>query len=461
MKASAIVLAAGEGTRMKSSKPKVAHEMLGKPLIRWVVDAANKAGITNILSVVGHKREQVIPLVEHDTTIVIQQERLGTADAVAVCEEALAGQTGSVVVLSGDCPLIEPETIAGLVDVRESSGAAVVVLTMQLDDPYGYGRIVRDTSGRPMRIVEQKDCSPQEAEITEGNSGFYCFDVEVLFRALKQIKNENAQNEFYLTDVVSICYDQGLLVEALVNENSEECVGINSRSQLAQATKYMQRRINEKHLVAGVTMTDPELVWIEPDVCISQDVELLPMTFLSGKTTIEEGCVIGPNSRLYDARVGKNCIIEETVIKEAILDDEVNCGPRAYLRPGTHMLNKSKAGTHVEIKNSTVGEGSKVPHLSYIGDTTIGREVNIGAGSITCNYDGTNKHKTVIEDGVFIGSDTMLVAPVTVGSEAVVGAGSTITKDVSPGALGIERGQQKEIPNWHTRKSDSKPQSND
>lgn len=456
MEASAIVLAAGEGTRMKSDTPKVAHELLGKPLIRWVVDAATAAGVKNIVSVLGHKREVIAPLVEDDTTIVIQEERLGTADAVAVCEKALEDFTGSIVVLSGDCPLITPETIEGLVDVREAHNAAVVVLTMQVDDPFGYGRIVRDSNGKVARIVEQKDCTPEEAAINECNSGFYCFDGAILFDALRQIKNNNAQNEFYLTDIIAVCNEMGRPVEALVNENASECLGINSRSQLAEATKHMQRRINSQYLAAGVTMTDPDLVWIGPDVQLAQDVELLPMTFLWGTTTIDTGSVIGPNSRLTNAQVGKNCIVDETVIVEAQLDEGVTCGPRAYLRPGTHMMNNSKAGTHVEIKKSTIGEGSKVPHLSYVGDTTMGRDVNLGAGSITCNYDGESKHKTTIGDGVFVGSDTMLVAPVTIGAGAVIGAGSTITKDVSADALGIERGEQKEIADWRSRKQKQK-----
>lgn len=452
MKPRAIVLAAGAGTRMKSKKPKVAHELLGKPLVRWVVDAAREAGVDEIVSVVGHEREQVIPLVESDTSVVVQHERKGTADAVAVCREALAGFDGSLVVLSGDCPLITSETIRALIEERERTEAAVVVLTMKVDDPFGYGRIVRDGAGAVERIVEQKDCSPDEAAITECNSGFYCFDAKALFAALEQVGSDNAQNEFYLTDVLEICRKAGRLVSALVTDDSAECLGINSRSQLAQATKHMQRRINERHLAQGVTMTDPDLVWIGPDVVLGQDVELLPMTFLFGETVVGDDTVIGPNSRLTDAAVGAGCTIDETVAIEVRIDGGATCGPRAYLRPGTHLCEGAKAGTHVEIKKSTIGKGSKVPHLSYIGDTDMGEGVNIGAGSITCNFDGTNKFKTVIGDGVFVGSDTMLVAPVTVGDDAVVGAGSVITHDVSAGALAIERSKQVEIAGWKERK---------
>lgn len=452
MEAAAIVLAAGAGTRMKSKKPKVAHEVLGKPLVRWVVDAAREAGLTRIVSVVGHEREQVIPLVEADTEVVVQHERRGTADAVNACREALSSFDGSLVVLSGDCPLITPETIGRLVEMREKAQAAVVVLTMEMDDPFGYGRIVRDGSGQVERIVEQKDANDVEAAITECNSGFYCFDARALFEALEQVSDDNAQGEFYLTDVLAICREAGRPVLALPTSDAAECLGVNSRLQLADATAYAQRRINRAHMAAGVTMTDPQQVWIGPDVVLAQDVELLPQTFLWGSTSVGEDTVIGPNSRLTDTQVGCGCVIDETVAVEARIDDGATCGPRAYLRPGAHLCEGAKAGTHVEIKKSTVGKGSKVPHLSYIGDTTIGADVNIGAGSITCNYDGKHKSKTTIGDGAFIGSDTMMVAPVNIGAGAIVGAGSTITKDVPADALGITRPEQRAIEGWAAKK---------
>lgn len=452
MEAAAIVLAAGAGTRMKSKKPKVAHEILGKPLVRWVVDAAREAGLARVVSVVGHEREQVIPLVEADTDVVVQEERNGTAGAVAVCADALADFDGSLVVLSGDCPLITAGTIAELVRVREEAGAAVVVLTMEPDDPFGYGRIVRDPQGGVARIVEQKDAAPEEAAIRECNSGFYCFDARALFEALQQVGNDNAQGEFYLTDVLEICRRAGRAVLALPCADAAECLGVNSRIQLAEATKHLQRRINAAHLAAGVTMVDPDQVWIGPDVRIERDVELLPQTFLMGCTQVGEDSVIGPNSRLTDTVVGRGCVVDETVAVEASIDDGATCGPRAYLRPAAHLCEGAKAGTHVEIKKSTVGKGSKVPHLSYIGDATIGEDVNIGAGSITCNYDGKKKHATVVGDGAFIGSDTMMVAPVSIGAGAIVGAGSCITKDVAPDALALTRPEQCEIPGWAAKK---------
>lgn len=460
MKAAAIVLAAGAGTRMKSSKPKVAHEIMGKPLVRWVVDAAKAAGASPVVTVVGHLREQVLPLVQDDTTPVVQEQRDGTAGAVLVCKEALADFDGSVVVLTGDSPLIKPETITHLAETREKEGAAVVALTMQLDNPTGYGRIVRDEKGQVERIVEQKDASEEEAAITECNSGFYCFDAKALFEALDQVSNNNAQGEFYLTDVLEICREAGRPVLALPTDDPAECLGVNSRQQLAEACTQAQKRINSQLMANGVTMWDPTQVWVGPDVQIANDVELLPQTYLLGTTTVGKDSIIGPNSRLTDTVVGEGCTVEETVTVEAQIDNKASCGPRAYLRPGTHLCEEAKAGTHVEIKKSTIGKGSKVPHLSYIGDTTMGEGVNIGAGSITCNYDGKKKWPTTIGDGAFIGSDTMMVAPVNIGGGCVVGAGSVITKDVSADALALTRPEQKEIPGWAAKKRAKQAQEN-
>lgn len=450
MEASALILAAGAGTRMKSSKPKVAHEILGKPLVRWVVDAAHGAGIDSVVSIVGHAREQVEPLLG-DTTIVIQEQQLGTAHAVLSAREALASRVGSLVVLTGDSPLVQASTIEELVRIREEQNAAVVVLTMEVEDPTGYGRIVRDAAGDVQEIVEQKDCTPEQALITECNSGFYCFDIAVLFEALEEVSTDNAQGEYYLTDVLGIARKRGLRVLAHVAADANECLGVNSRRQLAQATEALQERINNAHMDAGVTIMDPKTTWIGPEVTIEPDVEILPMTFLLGATSIATGSVVGPNTRLTDVTVGPDCSVEETVGIETVMDSHVTCGPRAYLRPGTHLCDNSKVGTHVEIKKSTVGVGSKVPHLSYIGDATLGRDVNIGAGSITCNYDGKKKWPTTIGDNCFVGSDVMMVAPVNLGENSLIGAGSVITKDVSAGALGLGRARQTEIEHWNER----------
>ena len=447
MEASALILAAGAGTRMKSSKPKVAHKILEKPLIRWVVDAAHGAGIESVVTVVGHGRELVEPLVE-DTQVVVQEEQLGTAHAVKTAREVLAQTPGPLVVLTGDSPLIRPETITALVEAQQASQAAVVVLSMEMEDPSGYGRIVRDAQGGVCAIVEHKDCTPEQVTICECNSGFYCFDAPALFDALSRVSNDNAQGEYYLTDVLEICRNDGREVLALQTADAEEAMGVNSRVQLAQATRAMQHRINNRHMMAGVTMWDPESTFIGPDVEIAQDVELWPQTYLLGATKVGSHSIIGPNTRLTDTQVGSGARVDETVAIEARIDDAAECGPRAYLRPGTHLCEGAKAGTHVEIKKSTIGKGSKVPHLSYIGDTTMGENVNIGAGSITCNYDGVNKNHTEIGDNVFVGSDTMMVAPVNIGAGAIIGASSCITRDVAPDALALERADQREIEGW-------------
>lgn len=448
MSVSAIILAAGAGTRMRSKKPKVAHEMLGKPLVRWVIDAAKLAGVSQVVSVVGHGREHVVPLVESDTRIVVQKNLVGTADAVACCEGMFSDFEGSMLVLTGDSPLITSETIKALIAKREKEQASAVVLTMTLDDPFGYGRIIRDENGQVERIIEQKDCTEEQALVSECNSGFYCFDSKSLFEALEKVGNANAQGEYYLTDVLEICRDEGGKVLAVQTDHPDECLGVNSRMQLAEATKLAQHRINTAFMAEGVTMTDPGMVWIGPDVSIDADVELLPMTFLYGNTEVGEGSLIGPNSRLTNTVVGKACVVDETVAVDTLLEDEVHCGPRSYLRPGTHLCCKVKVGTHVEIKKSCIGEGSKVPHLSYIGDTVMGSHSNIGAGTITCNYDGEHKSQTDIGHNVFVGSDVMLVAPVTLGDDSVIGAGSVITEDVSAGALALERSKQIEIKGW-------------
>ena len=315
MKASAIILAAGAGTRMKSKLPKVAHKIMGEPLVGYVIDAAGQAvELDKLVAVVGHGREHVVPLVQDTCEVVVQEQQRGTADAVNSCAEAFAGVSGSVVVLSGDCPLITADTIRKLVERREETGAAVVVLSMIPEDPFGYGRIVRTTAGEFQRIIEQKDCTPAQAAITECNSGFYCFDAEFLFQALGQVSTDNAQGEYYLTDVIEIARHAGRAVEAMCADDADECLGVNTRVQLAQATKVLQRRINHRHMLAGVTMTDPDQVWIGPKVRIEQDVELLPQTFLLGSASVGEDSVLGPNVRITDAVVKAGSVLADQVI---------------------------------------------------------------------------------------------------------------------------------------------------
>jgi bifunctional UDP-N-acetylglucosamine pyrophosphorylase/glucosamine-1-phosphate N-acetyltransferase len=442
---------------MKSARAKVAHELLGKPLVRWVVDAARAVGSEAVLTVVGYECEQVIPLVQDDTTVVVQKQQRGTGHAVMMARDVLAAHPlrSSLVVLSGDTPLITPETIAALVASQRESGAAVCVLTHLLDDPAGYGRVIRDERGEVARIVEERDATDAERAVHECNSGAYSFDLGVLLESLEALGDDNAQGEYYLTDVVGLCAERGLGVRAHTVD-AEEAQGVNDRAQLAQATAAMRRRVNAAHLEAGVTMLDPSLVWIGPDVTLESDVELLPLTFLWGATRVGGGSVLGPNTRVTDSIVGRDCRVDESVLCEALLEDGVSCGPRAYLRPGTVMRPGSKAGTHVEIKNSIIGERSKVPHLSYLGDATLGEDVNIGAGTITCNYDGTRKYPTAIGDRAFVGSDTMLVAPVSVGTDTVTGAGSVITEDVPDGALAVERSRQTVIKDWTHRRREKR-----
>lgn len=454
MGVTAIVLAAGEGTRMKSSRPKVVHEVLGKSMVQWVVDAARAAGVDRCVVVVGNGAEQVEALFAGDADVecVLQEQRLGTGHAVRAALEKTQVEDGQVLVLCGDTPLLRAETLKSLVDAAMSPAhEAGALLTMTYDDPTGYGRVMVAEDGCATAIVEQKDCTAEQALVKTCNAGVYCFDAGFLRAHISELTCENAQKEYYLTDMVGILRAHGAAMAAVDCPDAVELMGVNSRIQLAQASRAMQERINLTHMAAGVTMLDPTQVWIGPDVTIGRDTEILPGTMLWGDTHIGENCLVGPQTRLTDTRVGSGCVVDETVAVQAVIDNDVECGPRAYLRPGAHLCDGSKAGTHVEIKKSTVGKGSKVPHLSYIGDCTIGEGVNIGAGTITCNYDGKNKNATTIGDGTFIGSDTMLVAPVNIGSRCTVGAGSTITRDVPDGALAVERSEQTVKPGWRPK----------
>lgn len=456
MPITAIVLAAGEGTRMKSRHPKVLHTLLDRPLVSWVTRAARLAGAERIVVVVGSGADEVRAHLAHEPGVecVEQTERLGTAHAVRIALEQTGIAAGSVVVLNGDVPLVEPATITQLAATIGDKTAAAV-LTMKPDNPHGYGRVAVADNGTVERIVEQRDCTPEEdATLLECNAGCYAFDGAALAAHIGEVGCQNAQNEYYLPDMVEVLARAGLRTERYCCEDPAEALGVNSRAQLAELTCLARTRINDRLMAEGVTMLDPSLVWVGPDVQVGRDATLLPLTMLWGSTTIGEGTVVGPNTRLTNCTVGENCSVDETVGISATLDSGVTVGPRAYLRPGAHLCDRAHVGTHVEIKNSTVGEGSKVPHLSYIGDTTIGSGVNIGAGSITCNYDGVNKHRTSIGDGAFIGSDTMMVAPVSIGTGALVGASSCITKDVPDGALAIERSDQRIVEGYATKRAE-------
>jgi len=459
MEATAIILAAGEGTRMKSNHAKVAHKILGKPMIEWVADAAIAAGCQRIIAVVGSHAQEVRDIIDASYAsaavsieCVEQAERLGTGHAVKVTLSACGISEGPVVVLNGDLPLIQPETIQRFAETVATGKAAGAVLSMLPPDPFGYGRIVLDDAGALIEIVEQKDCTPAQATIQECNAGCYAFDGALLAAHIDEINNDNAQGEYYLPDMLAILREAGQRVTSFCCDDYRDGLGVNSRAQLAELTAIARDRINEALMAEGVTFIDPALAWIGPDCTIGRDTVVWPLTFMDGTCRIGEGCEVGPNTRLTNVTCGNGCSLNETVGIDVVIENEVTVGPRAYLRPGTHLLDRAHVGTHVEIKKSTIGEGSKVPHLSYIGDTTMGAGVNIGAGSITCNYDGVHKNPTTIGDNTFIGSDTMMVAPVNIGSNAVTGAGGTITKDVPDGALAIERTEQRIITGYSERK---------
>lgn len=449
MPINAVILAAGEGTRMKSAHPKVMHQLLDKPLVWWSVRAAREAGCERIIIVVGNGAQEVRDYFAADTDVefVEQTERLGTGHAVRVVKDAIGGFQGPVVVLAGDTPLVRAETLRELIATNRAGHNACTVLSMTPPDPTGYGRLIIE-NGQVKGIVEHKDATPEQREsLLECNSSIYCFCGGRLTANIDALTNNNVQHEYYLTDMVGLYAEKGEPL-AYLHADYEELLGVNSRAQLAVVNKTMQRRINQQLMDSGVSMLDPDQVWVGPEVEVWRDTVLLPQTYLWGNTHVGSDCVIGPNSRLTNAHVGNGCTVDETIIVDSTVDDEVNCGPRAYLRGGAHLHNRAKAGTHVEIKGSEVGEGSKVPHLSYIGDATLGKNVNIGGGSITCNYDGKHKSKTTIGDHVFIGSDTMMVAPVSIGDNALVGASSCITHDVPAGALSLERSEQVIKKDW-------------
>ena len=455
MPMTAIVLAAGEGTRMKSRHPKVMHKLLDRPLVSWVTRAAREAGAERIVVVVGHGADEVRAHLadEKDVECVEQAERLGTGHAVRVALEATGVSSGPVVVLNGDLPLVEPATVRAFADAVADGTHAAAILTMTPPDPFGYGRVELASDGSVTRIIEQRDCTPEQAEaLTECNAGCYAFDGALLAAHIGEVGNSNAQHEYYLPDMVEILRGHGHATTIVHCEDYREGLGANNRAQLAELTRLAQERINERLMDEGVSMLDPRTVWVGPDVTVGRDTVLLPMTMLWGSTTVGEECTIGPNTRLTNCTVADHVSLEETVGVDVTVERDVTCGPRAYLRGGAHVLEGAHVGTHVEIKNSTIGRGSKVPHLSYIGDCTMGAGVNIGGGSITCNYDGVHKNRTTIGDNVFVGSDTMMVAPVTIGDGALVGASSCVTRDVPADALYLERAEQRIVEGYASRR---------
>jgi bifunctional UDP-N-acetylglucosamine pyrophosphorylase/glucosamine-1-phosphate N-acetyltransferase len=450
-----IVLAAGKGTRMKSGVIKVLHHVAGLPMIAWPVAAAREAGSDPIVLVIGHQATAVQGVFRGSADIrcAMQEEQLGTGHAVACALEALNDFRGTVLILCGDTPLLRPETLKEMLAFHRGHQAAITVLTAVMDDPYGYGRVVRDDAGRVTRIVEQKDADPEEQEIREINSGIYCMDSGFLSSNIRGIGNDNAQGEYYLTDLLAIAVGKGLTCLAMPTADADEIMGVNDRVQLAEAARILRRRINRDHMLNGVTMIDPDTVYIDRGVTIGADTIIHPGCRIDGGAVIGSGCEIEQNVSISGCRIGDDCHIKAaSVLEDSELGEDVAIGPMAHLRPGTVLGSKVKIGNFVETKKIVMGEGSKASHLTYLGDAEIGRNVNIGCGTITCNYDGVNKHRTVIGDDVFIGSDVQLVAPVSVGRNSLVAAGTTVTADVPPDSLALSRTPQLNKEGWRLKK---------
>lgn len=445
-----IILAAGFGTRMKSKTSKVTHKVLGKPLVEHVIDSALHAGSNEICVVVGHGAEKVKEAVQHDVTYRLQEQQLGTGHAVMMAED-LIGEEGNVLVLFGDTPLITSETITMMIDFHEENHNSVTVLSTIVDDPTGYGRIIRGRNGAFLKSVEHKDATDEEKQVQEINSGMYVFRAKDLKYALTKLTNDNAQGEYYLPDTLEILLAEGMRVDAVVTGNYKEILGINDRVQLHLATSIMRERINEKHMREGITIISSEQTFIGPDVTIGNDTIIYPGTQIEGKVTIGEDCVIGPNTKIIDCQIGAGVTIDQSTALSSSIGDGTTVGPFAYIRPKSQLGKKVKIGDFVEIKNATMGDGSKASHLTYIGDADVGKNVNFGCGTVVVNYDGQNKHRSIIEDNAFIGCNTNLVSPVKVEENAYTAAGSTITIDVPKDALAVARAKQRNVEKWVLR----------
>jgi bifunctional UDP-N-acetylglucosamine pyrophosphorylase/glucosamine-1-phosphate N-acetyltransferase len=433
----AVVLAAGKGKRMVSSLPKVLHQICGRPMIAYVLDTLAQVGAGSPIVVVGHGGEQVRTALGDRTRYAVQAEQLGTGHAVMQALPLLEGHAGTVLIVYGDVPFLRPETIDTLLAHHREQGAAATILTDLRDDPTGYGRVIRDGRGNVLRIVEETDASPEERGVREINAGMYAIESGALRDALHALEPANAQGEYYLTDAVHALLRGGHTVAAVVASSSQEATGINSRVELARAEASMRAVLLEALMQAGVTVIDPQATYVHAGVRVGRDTILHPGTSLEGRTVIGDECAIGPNARLIDAEVGHRVIIVASTVEGSSVDEGTRIGPYSRLRPGTRLGRLVEVGNYAEIKNASVGDRTKVHHMSYLGDAVVGADVNIGAGTVTCNFDGRAKHRTIIEDHAFIGSDTMLIAPVTVGEGAVTGAGSVVKRDVPPGGVAV------------------------
>ncbi|MBV6395209.1 MAG: Bifunctional protein GlmU [Anaerolineales bacterium] len=437
MKITPILLAAGQGTRMKSDLPKVLHPIAGKPMIQHALDSVSHIATETPIVVIGHGAERVTDYLGASARTVRQEPQLGTAHAVMQAESLLRGASDLVLVSYADMPLLRGETVARLVELQQQNRGAMSMLTVFADDPRGFGRIVRDQNGTVEAIVEEYVATPEQLRIRELNVGVYCFDGKWLWDAIQRVEKNPRKGEYYLTDMVELAVKDGLTVQAKVMEDAKEAIGINTRVHLAEVEAEMRKRINEAHMLNGVTLMDPASTYIDSGVSIGRDTLILPNTYLHAGTVIGEGCVIGPNTMIHATKIGNHSKVLMSVLEGAQVGDEVDMGPFARLRKGAKLGDHVHMGNFGEVKDSTLADGVKMGHFSYIGNATIGKNTNIGAGTITCNYDGVKKHPTLIGEDVFIGSDTMLVAPLNIGDRASTGAGAVVTKDVEADTLAV------------------------
>lgn len=449
----AIILAAGEGKRMKSKNSKVVHKICGKSLIEHVVEEVQKVGIEKQIVVVGHRADQVKNVLGEKVDYVVQEEQNGTGHAVMQAISYIENLNGKVLVLCGDTPLIKAETLQNTILEHQSKNNLATIITTKVADPCGYGRIVRSQNGEVLKIVECRDASTIEKNIKEINSGMYLFDSNILSKALKNLKNENSQGEFYLTDTIEILINSQNKVGAYITEDTNEIFGINDRIQLSNASEIMQYRIIENLMKSGVTFIDPKSTYINKDVKIGMDTIIHPSTIILGNTIIGEDCEIGPDTKIENSQIANNVVVNSSYILSSSVDDFTKIGPFAYLRPGSKIGKNVKVGDFVEVKKAKIGDNTKISHLSYVGDAEIGKNVNIGCGVVVVNYDGKNKHTTIVKDGAFVGCNVNLISPVEVEENAYIAAGSTITNTVPKNSLAIARERQTILKDWVIKKN--------
>lgn len=438
----AIILAAGQGSRMKSKKYKVLHELAGKSMVNHVLTQVETLAPTQVVTIVGYGAECVKEALGDRTAYALQAEQLGTGHAVLQADALLADKDGTTLVICGDTPLLQASTLAALFETHESTGAKATVLTAEAPNPFSYGRIIRDGAGNVKKIVEERDATDEERQVTEINTGTFCFDNQALFDTLKKVGNDNDQGEYYLPDVIGLLQQQGEKVAAYQMADFAESIGVNDRVALAKATETMRQRINHQHMVNGVTFVNPAATYIDAEVEIGNDTLIEAGVTLRGRTKIGSNCVIGANSEIVESVIADNVVVTSSMIEHATIAAGVDVGPYAHIRPNSDLKENVHIGNFVEIKNTTIGANTKVGHLTYVGDADLGEHINVGCGTVFVNYDGKNKHRATVGDHVFIGCNANLVAPVTIGDRAFIAAGSTITKDIPNDALGIARSRQ-------------------